>query len=314
MKKHSSNLKRLITSALMLALSTSMLASSTYAWFTINKEVELTNINLQIVTSSNVLISETNQDDSTFSPKLTESKYALLEPTSTINGINYFYTLDGAADGHKYHGPDEDNPYSIYNENKNLTVEDTYANKTKYDDKFNSAYGISTANPTSAAAFKTAYGYIDYTFYIKAVSVAANQKLVINKCNLLYNEEPVTEKAWRVAILSQETTSGTEPTSIGNLVTIIGINSAENQTAGKAVDSETTVGAVSKYGAAATIDTLSANETKYYKIVVRCWVEGEDKTCTTEVFGTKTENYSLEFDFSIEDDATPITEISSEIE
>lgn len=314
MKKHSSNLKKFITSSLMLALSASMLASSTYAWFTINKEVELTNINLQVKTSSNLLISETNQDDSTFHTKLTESKYALLEPTSTIDGITYFYTLDGAADGHKYHGPDEDNPYEVYNENKTLTVEDTYADKIKFDETFNEAYGISTANPTSTTAFKTAYGYVDYTFYLKAISTAASQKLVINKCNLLYEGEPVEEKAWRVAVFYQETEAGTEPTSIGDLVTIIGIENAENQTSGKAVNSEITVGNVENYGTAAQVDEMNENEVKYYKVVLRCWIEGEDTTCTTEMFSTKTENYSLKFDFTIEDDAEAITFISSEEE
>ena len=313
MKKHST-FKKLVVSSSMLALSALMLASSTYAWFTINKEVELTNITLQVKTSNNLLISKTNQDDSTFTPKLNDEKYALLEPVSSIDGVNFFYTLDGAANGQKIHGPDEDNPYTRYNENTTLTDEDTYADKIKFDENFNTAYQISTANPSAAAPFETAYGYIDYSFYLKAISIATDQKLVMNKCNLLYNGEEVEEKAWRVAVLTQGTTSGTEPTSDGNLLTIIPLEGAEYFTENSAVNSTTTVNTVSNYSVAAQIDDLNENDVKYYKIVVRCWIEGEDTTCTTENFGTKTDNYSLELNFSVEDNAEPITTISSEIE
>lgn len=311
MKKHSSKVKRLTTAALMLLLSTSMLASSTYAWFTMNKEVELTNITLQVKTSSNLLISETNQDDSTFIPKLTEDRYALLEPASTVDGINYFYTLDGAADGHKVHGPEAPDTYDTYNENTALTTADTDADKTKYDADFNSRYGITTAN--TAGQFKTAYGYFDYTFYLKGVSIADGQKIVMDKCNLLYDGAPVTEKAWRVAVLSQETTSGTEPTTPGTLFTILPIDGAEYQTDGEAVNAPDGTGAVSNYQDEAILATLSASDIKYYKVVVRCWIEGEDKTCTTENFGTKTDNYTLELGFSIEDGATPATVITSTV-
>lgn len=312
--KQKSNRRKLFGAAASLLLSVVMLSSSTYAWFTINKEAKVTNINMKVTTSSNLLISETNEDDSTFVEQLTTSRYALLEPTSTIDGINYYYTLDGAGDGHKIHGPDAENPYVKYNENTNLTNEDTYADKVKFDDDFNDAYGISTANPTTLATYKTAYGYVDYTFYLKANTNAANQHIVMSKCNLLYNGEAVEEKAWRAALLIQETTSGTEPTSIGDLVTILALEDAENQTSGKAVNSTTTVDTIENNDEDAIVaDGLAANLTKYYKVVVRVWIEGEDTTCTTEMFGTKTEDYTMDLEFSIKDNDSPVNEISSEV-
>lgn len=116
-------------------------------------------------------------------------------------------------------------------------------------------------------------------------------------------------------MLVQETTLGQHPTSDGTLKTIIGLSGAENQTANKAVNSTTTVDSVTNANATAIVaDNLAANITKYYKVVIRVWIEGEDKTCTSEVFGKQTDSYSLDLEFSIDDTATPITTISSIIE
>lgn len=316
MKKQKSNKRKIFCAAASLFCSIAILTTSTYAWLTMNKEVSVTNMELKVKTSSNLLVSPNNDSDATYVTSLEQSTLkALLEPTSTVDGINYYYTLDGAADGHKIHGPDTDNPYVKYDEGTALKVEDTFASKTKYDAAFNTAYGIQTANPTAAAAFQTAYGYIDYTLYLKANTTAANQKIVLNKCNLLYQNTIVTEKAWRMAMLVQETTLGQHPTSDGTLKTIIGLSGAENQTANKAVNSTTTIDSVTNANAAAIVaDNLAANITKYYKVVIRVWIEGEDTTCTSEVFGKRTDSYSLDLKFSIDDTATPITTISSIIE
>lgn len=101
-----SNGKKLLGATFSLLLSAAMLATSTYAWFTMNKEVKVEGMQMQVKTSSNLLISPTNVDDSTYTKSLTTEKLVLLEPTSTINGTDFFYTLDGAADGHKISGPD----------------------------------------------------------------------------------------------------------------------------------------------------------------------------------------------------------------
>lgn len=305
--------KRLISATGMLLISAAMLITTSYAWFTINKQVDVTGINLKVKTSSNILISKTNVDDSTFVDKLTDSWYALLEPVSTNDGETYYYTLDGAADGHKIHGPNAENPYAEYSESAALEVEDTYADKAKYDSKFNHAYGITSANPDELDKYLTAYGYFDYSFYLKVNSTAAGQDLVINKLNLLYNGEEIEEKAWRSAVFVQEVTGGTEVDTTGDLITILKPEDAEYQTDG-GVNSSTTVDEVTNLDEPAILDTMSANQTKYYKVVVRIWIEGEDTTCTTSVFSTKTEEYTIDMSFSIDEDEEPITAIGSEEE
>ena len=305
--------KRLISATGMLLISAVMLVTTSYAWFTINKQVNVTGINLKVKTSSNILISKTNVDDSTFVDKLTDSWYALLEPVSTIDGETYYYTLDGAADGHKIHGPNTENPYAEYSESAALEVEDTYADKAKYDEAFNHAYGITSANPDELDKYLTAYGYFDYSFYLKVNSAAAGQDLIMNRLNLLYNGEEIEEKAWRSAVFIQEVAGGTEVDTTGDLITILKPEDAEYQTDG-GVNSPTTVDEVTNLDEPAILDTMSANQIKYYKVIVRIWIEGEDTTCTTSVFSTKTEEYTIDMSFSIDEDEEPITAIGSEEE
>lgn len=56
---------------------------------------------------------------------------------------------------------------------------------------------------------------------------------------------------------------------------------------------------------------MAANEVKYYKVIIRVWMEGEDKTCTSSIFNTKTEDYTLDLSFSIDENASPVTTIDS---
>ena len=39
---------------------------------------------------------------------------------------------------------------------------------------------------------------------------------------------------------------------------------------------------------------IGDGETKYYKVVVRLWLEGEDTTCTSETFANLTDTWSLD--------------------
>ncbi|WP_455530642.1 hypothetical protein [Ruminococcus sp.] len=56
-KKKGSTAKKLMPAAMMLAVSASMLGTSTYAWFTMNKTVEVTGLKMQATASSGLEIS-----------------------------------------------------------------------------------------------------------------------------------------------------------------------------------------------------------------------------------------------------------------
>ena len=310
MKKTNNNspMKRIAASATMLAVSAAMLGTSTYAWFTMNKEVTVTGMQMKTTVGSNLLISET-ANDSAFAKSLTQSRSALLEPSSTVDGIRYFYTTNAGSNGDALA-----DVYTPYSETTSQT--DTAASKTAYDATFNTSYGA-TAGTTKYA---TAYGYVDYSFYLKATNTDPGNAgtLVMSKCNLLYNSTgdtwtAPTDKAWRAAMFVQELgasvaagtaptvdTSGDTPSYSGALKkTILRIDGAANQSGTNAVNSTSTL-TTATYDASAILDsTIASNATEYYYVVIRVWLEGEDTTCTSQTYAALTNNYRLDLEFAL---------------
>ena len=55
--KKNTTMRKIVPAAGMLSISAVMLATSTYAWFTMNKEVEVTGLQMQATASSGLEIS-----------------------------------------------------------------------------------------------------------------------------------------------------------------------------------------------------------------------------------------------------------------
>jgi hypothetical protein len=101
--KNGSAMKKLIPAAGMLAVSAMMLATSTYAWFSMSTKVSATNIEMKATASKNLLISKTgaNADDYAASVDLAISNTALV-PVSTIGGNTRtpaFYKIQSVGTG-----------------------------------------------------------------------------------------------------------------------------------------------------------------------------------------------------------------------
>lgn len=347
MKKTNNNspMKRIAASATMLAVSAAMLGTSTYAWFTMNKEVEVTGLTMKTKVSSNLLLSENNADGTYAPDRLISGRKALLEPVSSVSGKtgSFFYTLDAKESGQKAHAANGEGSiaYVPYSEAKtNLTPGEetaTYntnataaaAGKYYFDNTFSKAYGV---EPTGDE-YGTAYGYVDYVFYLKATGDTDNQQLVMTACDLNYTYPGGTlsdgttaidanvDKAWRVAVFASDITAnggkgntgeaGSAGATVGALdpaasvaKTILAPSDAANWTDGQAVNATTGTGAVT-YGTAAVLDNdIDAGVTKYYKVLVRAWLEGEDKTCNSETYAKLTDGWSLDVEFKLQNNAT----------
>ena len=315
--------KKIAGAAGMLLLSATMLGTSTYAWFTMSREVTVSGMEVRTKVSSNLLICDTNVEADYGSLELVQIRKALLEPASTVTATDtgFYYTLDAAADGHKIQTTTDD-PYILYTEGTDLTAEDTDAGKTKYDPAFNTKYGIASAN--TSGEFKTAYAFVDYVFYLKATTDADNQKINMTRCNLIWDNEGtdtvLTNKdtAWRVAVFATDVTSdggtgdlATNPAT-GTAISILSPENAVNFTNGKAVSSTTALDTVT-YGDDAVIATVTDAGTKYYKVVVRLWLEGEDKNCYSAYFADKLEMYKLDLAFEL-GKGTAVTNIGSSLD
>ncbi len=288
-KKKGSTAKKLMPAAMMLAVSASMLGTSTYAWFTMNTTVSVTGMQVNTTVGSNLLISHdttagkaANAED-TFKTSDTTVLSGMLEPVSTINGTSFFYTDTNNVQGN---GDAMSDAYVAY------LPDNTSA--------FNTNYGTSGA-----------VGYIDYAFELKANNTtAAKQYINVTDLELTYGGTS-SDKAFRVAYFVEDlgTSHTADSGAPGTLVTILKDSTAGNFTANKAVTSTSGLGAVT-YGTAAKLAEVAAGTTNYYKVVARLWIEGEDTTCNNTTFNTLKEKWGLNMTMKLENATGGVTALT----
>ena len=265
----------------LLLLGTAASVTGTVAWFSMNNSVNVTGMNVRTTVGSNILISATNSE-SAYTSGLNQAVSGILEPVSTINGVNYFYHLTSknvAGDGH---------------------VTDTAFVAYAEGDTFDANYGFTIADTTEC------YGYKDYSFYIKATNGAADTRsLVMSKCNITYKGGAVGGKAWRVAVFGVSTTSGTNVADntaavAGNLKSILKLSTAAyfNDEAVSAVDA---FDAPVNLGSHADIGTIASAQTGYFKVIVRLWLEGNDTNCNNDTYARLSGDFQLDLSFGLDD-------------
>lgn len=289
LKKKNSPMKKLIAATCMLGLSATMLGTSTYAWFTMNKTVTVTGMQVNTTVGSNLLISHdttagnTANAENTFFTSDTTAISGMLEPVSTINGVDYFYTANNNVMGN------------------GDAIADTYI-----------AY-----NPANTAAFNTNYGtseavgYLDYAFELKANNTdAAARYINVTDLELTYGGTS-SDKAFRVAFFVQDLgTSHSNDSGVpGTLKTILKDSTAGNFTTNQAVSSTSATAGVT-YGTAANLATVAAGTTNYYKVIARLWIEGEDTTCNNTTFNTLKDKWGLNMTMKLEDATGGVTALT----
>ena len=311
MKKTNTNkgLKKLIPAAGMLMLSAAMLGTSTFAWFTMNKEVTITGMEVRTRVGSNLLIQKGALADTT---TLTEGNYitdevqtiqAILEPVSTVDGEQFYYTLDANGSGAKLHSPIGTESgatinYVDYNASGTAAATDT----ANYANKFSEDYGVTKTNTVfSGTSPDKAVGYVDYVFQLKATNTeGTDQAINLTELKLTYDGNTDGEKAYRVAIFVSDAqnvggTFANWSSAIHLTPKIYTPSGATNFDSGKAVDSTTTRDTVT-YVTTATplVSAVPHDSVKYYKVCVRLWIEGEDTTCYTNMFKPLTDSWKLD--------------------
>ena len=275
----------------LLLLGTAASVTSTVAWFSANNKVTVNGMKVSTQVKGNLLIANSNSADTNYSSEnLGLDVGGVLEPVSTVNGVNFFYTKENVSGT----GATTD------------TALETYSTQSLFEDY----YDIDGAD-----------AYAEYAFYLKATSDVANQNVVISKFNMLYNGAAMgSEKAWRVAVFSQtvtETVAGTTPVA-GDLKTILTPDTPANSaglyfTSGNAWSANNAKGSVSSLGSAATIGTIAAKgTTQRFYVVVRLFLEGEDKTCKNDTFANLTEDYTLNLVCELGNTATGATQLVSQ--
>ena len=306
-----------------------------------SKEVEVTGLTMKTKVGANLLISEDNVEGNYSADRMVSGRKALLEPVSSISGKTgeFFYTLDAKASGQKAHtATDSGKAYVAYSEAKVVPEGESAASNTNstcatagkyyYDDAFSKAYGVAP----STDEYGTAYGYVDYVFYLKATGDQADQQLRMTACDLNYTYpsgvklpdgttavDADVDNAWRIAVFASDITTdggigntgttGGAADSVGKLdpaasaaKSILAPSGAVNWEPGKAVKTTTSTDSVLTPGTAVVIDSdIDSGVTKYYKVLVRVWLEGEDKSCNSSTYAKLTDAWSLDLEFKLTD-------------
>lgn len=279
--------KKLIPAMVMLLIATMLMGTTTYAWFSMNNKVTVTGMTVKTKVSNNLMIASTSANnnkvaDSAFKSGLDQVVTGTLQPASTDDGVNYYYTYDAGADGAILTG-------------KTFTAVPSTA--------------IINDGATDYLA------YVDYVFEIKATNAGSAPAYVnLSTVNLLYNGIAPTDRGYRVAVFVQDQATpsatldsgavtsayeaigdaadsvlGWDTTGANYWTTKSGVN-------GTAADAK---GTVSNY-AAAVYREVAAGKTQYFKFTVRLWLEGEDKSCKNDTYMALTGAWTLDLAFTFE--------------
>ena len=283
-----------------------------YAWFTMNKTVNVTGMEVKTHVGSNLLIahdtlgSTTKAAESTFTTVDNTAVKAILEPVSTSTGKTFWYTLDAKADGSKNKAV-TDVAYKSYETDKGNTSDAG----SGYHDVFSQSYGVSETIAGQIMTGETqAYGYVDYVFQIKATNTEATaQAIQLTQLDLSYGAATDGEKAFRAAVFYEDITSAAPAGGPGTLLGTYTPATAANHD-GKVVSGTTTYADASYISATTDWASIPAGATKYYKFVVRLYIEGQDTTCTSATFAPLTSDWKLDLQLDLGDVAGH-TEVSN---
>ena len=274
MKKNFKKSKFVILPALATLVLTGVASvTGTVAWFTATRDVSVSGMSFTAQSESNLLIAGDKLDnghqleDSLFGSTLNQEIGGSLKPASTINARNFFATEKAKADGSS-----EDKQYN-----------DVSAN-------------------TDNNYFK------DYVFQLKAINVKnQDQNIYVDNLDIKYGSDYATDdlasavKAFRIAFFVDAVSSKTfklgTKTDVGdNAISVKSIytpTGAVNQTPGEAVSSKTGTGSVSYVNTKQNLVDAPAAATSYFKLICRVWLEGEDKSCTDDLFKSATEKWNV---------------------
>lgn len=321
-KRKNSALKKLIPAVAMLATSAVMLSTATYAWFTMNKEVQMTGLKMTATTGEGIEISLASVSESgllnwTFtdnpSDDVTEkgwtNKVAVgdyyatigkIKPSSSVNGVDFFDAKDASKQG------------------KTATVFEAI-DSAKPNAKLTQRTGnIATGTDVAVDEETSSSGYyVDIPVYIRTTKRSStgdeNGKLY---CKMKISNgssvaEDVLHKAVRVAFVTKSGTNYTNPGTV-----IVGADDTYYVT-GQAVNA---AGTNTRAAVSITKDNVSTNKDELFtninsadtgltlpyatgdnkyghlNFIVRVWLEGESTSCYDAQAG---QSWNIDFEFSL---------------
>ena len=287
------SMRKFLPAVIILLIAAAMVGTSTYAWFSMNNKVNVTGMTVTATVDQNLLIagdtldSTARKDDASFGNTLVQPISGTLKPVSSTDGKTFYYTHKQNVKGN---GDAMNDVYTAYDR-------DTLSNATAFNNNYNSVGAV---------------GYVDYVFQLKAVNLSTDAEIRLTKLDLTYGGssmkvtvggQEIDTKAFRVAVFYEDVSDGTSVGTLNNAavktLAIFKPEGADNFDGNKAVGSATALSAVSYCSNDYTAKiAIGEGETKYYKFLVRLWLEGEDKTCRNDAFARLNDKWVLDIEFN----------------
>ena len=274
---NNSPMKRIAASATMLAVSAAMLGTSTYAWFTMNKVVSVTNMQVRAKTEEGLLINEVADYSSVYwdneaTANQTASNPVLLYPASTNDGATWYHGASKSANDAA--GATAANTKSGNLINDNYTTLSGLTSITAFHaDAAAGTNAVRDAMGSSATA--DAGYYVHYTYYLKSSSDAVTLGTTANDMNVYIKSVTATPNGGASGDLNKSLRVGILMKASGTFYIYAPIS-----------------GYTSEYYVAA-----GANGTP---VEVYLWYEGEDANCkSVNATAATLDNIDVDIDFEL---------------
>ena len=279
--KKSNNRSKVVSALAMLLVSAVALSSASYAWFTMSKSVKVDGIQLQATAPDNVLIATNSDAFETITPyastktlEVAEGKKDVLKggvnpetaiaasdlllPCSSATGVNLYNTLD-IKDSGEDKGADSKYTTST---NTAAATELYYVDVPLYILTTGSK-NVNVAIDTEKSSIETVAGGEIYNAVRFAV---LDDAMTTSKGVYTMNKEMFTGATPVESVVAEKANYAENDAAIllGNASNIAENNKIELK------------GTANMTGA--NVDT---NKYQYTKVVVRVWIEGQNKNCVT---------------------------------
>lgn len=316
------NKRKLLGAVGMLSVSAAMLVSSTFAWFTMNKQVKATSMEVKAHAEEGLLINEVaapgnTWDDVATANQTTADQAIQLRPASTKNLTDWWHANSKKTNNEAGYGSgtvDAENTIALgsgtyYSDIKFVSADDD-GGVRKYEQAAASAGSQAETNVYykdatygSAGTYDSGEGYyVEYKYYIKSSS---SDGLNVKKDKFMVSVTPTKknsetsgtsdnlDKALRVGVKIDNSVLIFAPLYNSNQTykvtnNVAGSNYGDDITA---YTSETAIGT-----AADTLAIPGVNATGM-EVDVYIWFEGEDTNCKSDYLTTVLDTYNFDITF-----------------
>ena len=326
-KKKSSATKKLLPAIGMLTISATMLATSTYAWFTMNKEVEVTGMKMKAKAEAGLLINEVKTPGDDY---WDESATALslpgtaLIPTSTTNAVKWFHANSRIASDEAGAGSGEASEnLAGYYEEPTLTADTSDVvegaegtRRAEYSIYYKNNDGTSGY---SAESTDNAY-YIMYKNYLRVSNdgginnlgkTANAQNVAIKGVDVTLPERegsPDLNKSLRVGIVLGDhmyiyaPVYGSGSTSAAYYATtgITNTTNASGAITAQSIENSQVVPYAADAVTYTALDSLPGMTGNGEEVDIYVWFEGEDVNCKSENITDTLDNIEVNVTFGLE--------------